>query len=357
MNFPEFSSILIKWYQAQKRDLPWRHTSNPYFVWLSEIILQQTRVVQGLPYYLRFVEKYPTIHDLANASQDEVFKLWQGLGYYSRAKNLHETAKKVSLEFGGDFPTNYAEIIKLKGIGDYTASAIASICYNEAVAVVDGNVYRVLSRIFGVDIPINSTQGIAYFKELASELLDKNQAGLHNQALMEFGAIQCKPQSPDCNSCVFSEKCVAFSEKKVEELPVKIKKGNIKNRYFHYIVPIDFQQNTLFELRKDKDIWQGLYEFPLIEVQNEVTETEIVQKIQEKFSKIISIEAFPQKVHKLSHQHIYAIFWVIIIENELFTGCSLEEVKQLPTSILTANFLKTFDDLKKNSTFGQNILR
>lgn len=334
-----FAERLLKWYATEKRDLPWRKTKNPYFVWLSEIILQQTRVVQGLPYYLKFTQNYPTISHLANASEQEVLKLWQGLGYYSRAKNLHQTAKIVTTHFGGNFPNSYAEIIKLKGIGDYTASAIASICFEEATAVVDGNVYRVLGRFFGIDLPINTSQGVKYFKKLATELLPQTQIGAYNQALMDFGATCCTPLSPQCTSCIFNDKCRAFSEKKVNELPVKIKKTRIKNRYFHYCIPIDLQQNTLFLERKEKDVWQGLFEFPLLEVAESSLE-EIPQKIQQKFPKCYQLEQKMQVVHKLSHQHIYAVFWLVYVNEILENSVSFKQIKKLPMAILTANFLK-----------------
>ena len=215
-----FIDKLENWYATAQRDLPWRGTTDPYKVWLSEIILQQTRVVQGLPYYERFIAHFPTVVDLAEASEEEVLKLWQGLGYYSRAKNLHHTAQYITTELGGIFPQTYKELLKLKGIGDYTASAIASFCYNEPCPVVDGNVYRVLSRVFGLATPINSTQGAKEFKALAHECLDKANAGVYNQAIMEFGALQCTPQSPDCTSCVLRDHCWAFHHNKVNELPV-----------------------------------------------------------------------------------------------------------------------------------------
>ena len=229
----------MNWYATAQRDLPWRGTTDPYKVWLSEIILQQTRVIQGLPYYQRFISNYPTITDLAKAPEEEVLKLWQGLGYYSRAKNLHHTAQYIATELGGIFPKTYKELVKLKGIGDYTASAIASFCYNEPCPVVDGNVYRVLSRVFGIATPINSTQGAKEFKALAHECLDKANAGVYNQAIMEFGALQCTPQSPNCANCVLRDHCWAFHHNKVNELPVKLKKITIKkiysNKPFYFI--------------------------------------------------------------------------------------------------------------------------
>ena len=207
-----FSKKLKHWYSNNKRELPWRQTKDPYFIWLSEIILQQTQVNQGLPYYVKFTENFPTIYHLASADESAVLKLWQGLGYYSRARNLHATAKYVVSELDGKFPNNYKDLIKLKGIGDYTASAIASICFNEATAVVDGNVYRVLSRYFGIDTPINSSKGAKVFKQLAQELIDLKDPATFNQAIMEFGATQCKPQNPDCKICPFNASCIAFKK-------------------------------------------------------------------------------------------------------------------------------------------------
>ena len=262
-----FSKKLILWYLDHKRDLPWRTTAIPYYIWLSEIILQQTRVEQGLPYYQAFVSVYPTVKKLANASEEEVLKLWQGLGYYSRARNLHTTANYVSNELSGIFPTSYKELIKLKGVGDYTASAIASICFNEATAVVDGNVYRALARYFGIATPINSSLGIKEFKNLAQQLIDVDKPGNHNQALMEFGARQCKPQNPNCEICIFNDSCIALQQKKISELPVKLKKTKVKNIYFNYIVLIFKNKKTLLQKRIGKGIWQNLYEFPLIETE------------------------------------------------------------------------------------------
>ena len=214
-----FNSKLTHWYSIHKRDLPWRLNKDPYSIWLSEIILQQTQVKQGLPYYLKFIAHYPTVFDLANASEDMVLKDWQGLGYYSRARNLHLTSKYIAEELNGVFPKSYKDLIQLKGVGDYTASAIASICYEEKTAVVDGNVYRVLSRFFGIDTPINSTQGVKQFKTLASSLLPKTKIGDYNQAIMEFGARQCKPKSPDCSICTLTKDCVAFNTGKITILP------------------------------------------------------------------------------------------------------------------------------------------
>ncbi|EPR73210.1 A/G-specific adenine glycosylase [Winogradskyella psychrotolerans RS-3] len=246
----DFNHKLITWYSDKKRELPWRETSNPYYIWLSEIILQQTQVKQGLPYYDAFVTQYPTIFDLANASETSILKLWQGLGYYSRARNLHFTAKHIVNELDGKFPNTYKDLLKLKGVGDYTASAIASIAFNEVAAVVDGNVYRVLSRYFGIETPINSTLGIKEFKSLASTLIDHKQPATYNQAIMEFGAIQCKPKNPDCTVCPFQDSCVALQNQMVDVLPVKLKKTKVTVKYFNFLVFMDpnkkhFSKNAL----------------------------------------------------------------------------------------------------------------
>jgi len=246
----DFKRELIHWYSINKRDLPWRETKNPYYIWLSEIILQQTQVKQGLPYYEAFVKQYPSVFDLANASEEAVLKLWQGLGYYSRARNLHATAKHIAFNLNGKFPNNYKDLLTLKGVGDYTASAISSIAFNEVAAVVDGNVYRVLSRYFGIKTPINSTTGIKEFKSLASSLIDKKQPATFNQAIMEFGARQCKPKNPDCTTCPINRGCAALQKKLTDTLPVKLKKTKVSTKYFNFLVCIDANKNILFEKTK-----------------------------------------------------------------------------------------------------------
>ena len=217
----QFSKTLINWYSANKRNLPWRETRDPYSIWLSEIILQQTQVKQGLPYFNSFLAEFPTIFDLAKVEESKVLKLWQGLGYYSRARNLHATAKYIANELQGEFPNNYKALLKLKGVGDYTASAISSICFNEVAAVVDGNVYRVLSRYYGITTPINSSKAIKEFKFLAQKLIDKERPAEFNQAIMEFGAIQCKPKNPNCSLCPLNSSCFALQKNIVAQLPVK----------------------------------------------------------------------------------------------------------------------------------------
>lgn len=345
---PYFSKKLIVWYLQNKRDLPWRNTNNPYHIWLSEIMLQQTRVLQGLPYYLKFTEAYPKVEDLASAPEDEVLKLWQGLGYYSRARNMHATAKTVADEMDGVFPNNYKDLLKLKGVGDYTASAISSISFNQPEAVVDGNVYRVLSRFFGISTPINSTAGQKEFKQLAQELIDKEQPGTFNQAIMEFGARYCVPQSPDCENCIFNDSCVAFQQKKVTQLPVKIKSKPVKQRFFNYLVILSENERTVLQQRNGKGIWHKLYEFPLIETSKEIEVSELqelpqFQDFSEKMN-IRNISLYNQEavVHKLSHQHLNTRFWIIETLDETESSVAISEIESYAMPVLIANFVSEF---------------
>ena len=345
-----FSNTLIHWYLKNNRELPWRETKNPYFIWLSEIMLQQTRVAQGLSYYKKFIEAFPSIFELAKANESTILKMWQGLGYYSRARNLHFTAKYIATELNGEFPATFNEIIKLKGIGDYTASAISSICFNEPTAVVDGNVYRVLSRYFGIKSPINSSSGIKEFKALAQVLIDKTQPGTFNQAIMDFGALHCKPQNPLCGSCLFSESCVALEQNRIKELPVKKNKIKVKKRYFNYLVIVTSNGKTILSERKGKGIWQGLYQFPLIETNKNISINELISK--EEFVNLFpfnsSISLFNKKeiVHKLSHQHISTKFWIIETENSDEIKIKWAEIEKYPVPILIANFLEAFSPKK-----------
>lgn len=348
-----FSNILITWYLKHKRDLPWRNESAPYLIWLSEIILQQTRVEQGLPYYLNFVERFPTVHELAAASEDEVLKLWQGLGYYSRARNLHHTAQHIACDLKGEFPTSYPELIKLKGIGDYTASAIASICSGEPTAVVDGNVYRVLSRIFGVATPINSAAGVKEFKQLAQQLIDVSQPGTFNQALMEFGARHCVPQNPDCSNCVFASRCEALKNDSVANLPVKLKQRPTRKRYFNYLVVLcQSQHTTLLKQRTSKGIWRNLYEFPLVETfvavskeQLQGTEQFVALSEQLDVAEITRYNEAPV-IHKLSHQHLYTTFWIATIKKASTAFVPISEVRKYPVPVLIENFISEFTAFK-----------
>ena len=338
------------WYGQNKRTLPWRRTRDPYKIWLSEIMLQQTRMAQGTPYYLKFVRAFPTVQDLAAASEEKVLKLWQGLGYYSRARNLHATAKMVVEMYGGQFPNNYQELLKLKGVGDYTASAIASICFDEPQAVVDGNVYRVLSRYFGVATPINSTAGIKYFKKLANEVMDTDNIRDYNQGIMEFGAIQCTPKKPNCLFCPLNESCVALKEGKIDILPVKINKTRVRQRYFNYLVPVfldeEGKKRTIIKQRKGKGIWQNLWEFPLLETEAEVG----IKHIEIEYKKLLKWNASPRLslfdpepvVHKLSHQHLNTKFWIVETDEALSSGISVANLEEYPVPVLIADFIKAF---------------
>lgn len=340
------SKTLINWYSVNKRDLPWRNTQNPYYIWLSEIILQQTQVKQGLPYYSAFTAKFPTIFDLANADESTVLKLWQGLGYYSRARNLHASAKYVANDLNGVFPDTYKEIIKLKGVGDYTASAIASICFNEVTAVVDGNVYRGLSRYYGIETPINTGKGFKEFKALAQDLIDKKEPATFNQAIMEFGARQCKPKNPDCSVCPLSTNCVALRENKIDVLPVKLKTIKVKKKYFNFIVILSKNKKTILEKREGKGIWQNLYQFPLIETakssEDITTELDSLEVLK---NTTYDISLYNEKplVHKLSHQHLYTKFWVISLDNNLKEGVLFKNIREYPVPILLSNFIESFN--------------
>ncbi len=343
-----FSKIIINWYSANKRILPWRETTNPYRIWLSEIILQQTQVKQGLPYYEAFVAQYPSVFDLASAEESEVLKLWQGLGYYSRARNLHATAKYVANELDGVFPNTYKGLLKLKGIGDYTASAIASICYGEVTAVVDGNVYRVLSRYFGVDTPINTSQGAKEFKALAQELIDREHPAEFNQAIMEFGATQCKPKNPDCNSCPFQNTCVAFGSNRVDELPVKNKSAKAKKQYFNFLVFVSGDGKTILQKREGKGIWQNLYQFPLVET-NKNYDASAFKPLIESHDLVKGSDftfALYNKdcvVHKLSHRHLYTKFWIVNVEKLPAPGIPVDEVRDYAVPVLIDNFIESFN--------------
>ncbi|MBW4888368.1 A/G-specific adenine glycosylase [Mucilaginibacter sp. HMF5004] len=348
-----FSETIVHWYQQNKRDLPWRNTTDPYVIWLSEIILQQTRVEQGMPYFYRFAEKYPTVTHFAAASEDEVLKLWQGLGYYSRGRNMLKTAQLVKQQFNGVFPSNYNDLIALKGIGEYTAAAISSFSANQAKAVVDGNVNRVIARYFGIDEPINSTKGKKLFQQMADDLLNKEYPALHNQAMMEFGALQCKPKSPDCGICPLRDGCFAYNNSAVNTLPVKLKKLTVKNRYFNYFVVID-EDRILLNKRDDTDIWANMYDLPMIETDGE-------QNVEKLFSSVEMtnlfgimphiIKEYPQKKHILTHQHIHArLFHIAIGVNNINLKASyffieVEKIKNLALPKLIFLFLTKFIEL------------
>lgn len=341
-----FYNSLIKWYLGNKRDLPWRKTTNPYLIWLSEIMLQQTRVAQGMPYFLSFTAAFPTVFDLAKADEEKVLKLWQGLGYYSRARNLHKTAQYIATELNGVFPDNYNDLLQLKGVGDYTAAAIASFSYNEAVPVVDGNVFRVLSRYFDIETDIAQASAKKEFAALAFELMPKDKPAIFNQAIMEFGALQCVPKNPDCVSCVFNVSCAALQKKKVDRLPVKLKKLKVRYRYFNYIMVSDADEKTLVQKRTAKGIWHNLYEFPLVETLQEEDFKFISNAVQQESffaNPIISMRACNEKsiVHKLSHQHLHIKFWKLNVEGKVENGVTKEELRQYPFPIVIHNFIES----------------
>ncbi len=346
METKAFSEVLIRWYHTKKRDLPWRKTKDPYKIWLSEVILQQTRVAQGSPYYEKFVETYPTVKALANADEQEVLRLWQGLGYYSRARNMHATAKIVVNDFDGIFPNNYEGLLKLKGIGPYTAAAIASFAFDEKVAVVDGNVFRVLARVFGVETDISSHEAKKVFGELANELISAESPSVYNQAIMEFGAIHCTPANPDCMFCVFAESCVANATGMQAILPIKSKKVKVRNRFFDYFV-IEQNGNFLMHQRPEGDIWTGLNDFYLVENEEKLSELDEINDdfLQETLSKAI-IKGHSENIkHILTHQRIEARFWHIVLNEEVsapagYAFYSLDEVEVLPKPILIEKYLK-----------------
>jgi A/G-specific adenine glycosylase len=343
----KFSELIINWYQVNKRALPWRKTSDPYKIWLSEIILQQTRVNQGLPYYLNFIEKYPTVFDLAAASEQEVLRLWQGLGYYSRARNLHSCSKTIVEIHKGLFPSNYSALLKLKGIGSYTAAAIASFAFAEAVPVVDGNVFRVLARHFGIDKDISTAAGKEFFFKKASECIPPQQPAVFNQAIMEFGALNCTPQNPRCDDCVLKKSCVAFKEGNQSLFPVKTKKASVRTRYFYYFV-IKKGSRFLMRERGPKDIWQGLYDFYLIETKRPTNVTKLAKSDTLLADLTVGKPSKPYK-HILSHQHLFARFIPIEVEstnrkfinlaNCGFNFYAQNQVDELPKPVLVSRYL------------------
>ncbi len=350
MSYP-ISDILIDWYKQYKRALPWRETKNAYIIWISEVILQQTRVNQGLNYFLNFIKRFPDVQSLAEATEDEVMKYWQGLGYYSRARNLQSAAKEVMSRFNGIFPVDYKDVLSLKGVGEYTAAAICSFAYDAPYAVVDGNVFRVLSRLFALETPIDSVQGKKTISKIAQKIMPHHRTAMHNQAIMEFGALQCTPQSPDCFNCPLSSKCLAFAQRKVSAYPIKAGKIKPKDRYFNYFY-IYQGDYTFLRKRVDKDIWRNLYEFPLIETSKETSleELSVSSEFKTMFSELESIEInlnYQQK-HVLSHQIIHAKFYRVIINenNKYFDGflkIPLKDLDKYAISRLIHKYLEKID--------------
>ena len=343
----EFARLLIEWYHEHKRDLPWRNTNDPYLIWISEIILQQTRVAQGYAYYQRFIERFPNLESLAAAEENEVLKYWQGLGYYSRARNLHQAAISVN----GVFPVKYEDILKLKGIGTYTAAAICSFAYNQPHAVVDGNVYRVLSRFFGINEPIDSGKGKKIFASLAHDLLDKIQPALYNQAIMDFGALQCTPLSPDCTVCPFKNRCFAFNHNMVSSLPIKQNKTKTSERFFYYLLIRD-NGNIYLNKRTENDIWKNLYELPLIESNTALAVDDFIRK-QEfasifKENSVVNVRLLNKTKHVLSHRIIYADFYELDAQDikmdflSKYTRLNMVDLELYPVSRLMHNFFENF---------------
>ncbi|HTO38738.1 MAG TPA: A/G-specific adenine glycosylase [Brumimicrobium sp.] len=333
-----FSLLIRGWYRLNHRNLPWRVTHNPYEIWLSEVVLQQTRVDQGLSYYLKLVNKYPTVFDLAAVEEQELLKDWQGLGYYSRARNLHAAAKQIVADFDGKFPGNYKEILKLKGVGEYTAAAISSFAFNEVQAVVDGNVYRVLSRYFNDPTPIDSSEGKKTFRAYANELIDKNEPAEHNQAIMELGALVCKPANPDCISCPLQETCLSFREGNQTNLPVKAKKVKVTKRFFHYLV---YSGDSVQLEKREEGIWRNMFQFPVVEVDKVLDSHLVSDAVQEEYS-VGVVRKVMEKKHLLSHQHIYATFWETDnpVKSQAILNVHLDNLEEYPLPKLIALFFK-----------------
>ncbi|MEM9549378.1 MAG: A/G-specific adenine glycosylase [Bacteroidota bacterium] len=344
-----FATSILQWHQAIDRRLPWKESKDPYKIWLSEIIMQQTRVAQGTPYYLKFIDAYPTIIDLANAPEDEVMKLWQGLGYYSRARNLHYTAKFVRDKYLGTFPTEYKEILDLKGVGKYTAAAIASFAYGLEYPVVDGNVIRVISRYFGITAAVDSAPVIKKINALAVKLIQGSDPADYNQAIMDFGALQCSPKSPNCEECPLNQECVAYETNQVDQIPFKSKKVKKRERFLHYLYISDAKDRLVLNFRDKKDIWQSLYDFPCMENASSTTldEKEIKLFLNKKLGlKNLEITP-PTKTYKhiLSHQTIYGQFHQISVAHlpEKLDDFIIVEIKNLDTyafPVLLINFMK-----------------
>jgi A/G-specific adenine glycosylase len=340
---------IIKWYKANRRELPWRNTTDAYVIWLSEIILQQTRVEQGLPYFNKFLENFPTVRSFAEATENQVLKLWQGLGYYSRGRNMLFTAKQVMEQHNGVFPVEYEELIKLKGVGDYTAAAISSFSNNQAKAVLDGNVFRVLARYFGIEEPINSTLGKKIFAQLAQSLIENQTPSLYNQAIMEFGALLCKPKLPACNICPIQQDCYALKKQTVGLLPIKLKKVKIKERWFNYFVGIE-NGFILTNQRQAGDIWQQMFDFPLIETNGraDLQDFTFNETVKATFGENVQITSVLEKKHLLTHQIIYVQFFALsnyIINFNLHTEIKsvlLEDFEELPHPKVISDFINLY---------------
>jgi len=336
----DFKNLILNWYRVNLRDLPWRGNKNPYSIWLSEIILQQTQVIQGLPYYNAFIKKFPEINNLAKADEEVILKLWQGLGYYSRARNLHFAAKQVVNDFGGVFPQNYSELLKLKGVGDYTAAAIASIAYGEVVPTIDGNVLRVISRVFDIDLPVDTNEGKKAIKDLMLELIDKKNPGDFNQAVMELGAKVCKPKNPDCMVCPLQEKCLSFDKQNFLERPVKSKKVKVTDIFIDYLL-IKNVNGIVLQQRDNKGIWKNLYEFPNVVSKSEFKNLSHLSKLLKSYSKEEADILFDNEIiHKLTHRTLHIRFFRCQIkENPLRDLVLFKDVDNKPVPKPIETFL------------------
>ncbi|HEY9116109.1 MAG TPA: A/G-specific adenine glycosylase [Bacteroidales bacterium] len=347
-----FGNDLIAWYKQNKRPLPWRESSDPYKIWLSEIILQQTRVQQGTAYYHRFVEEFPDVHSLAKAPTDKIFKMWQGLGYYNRAANLIQAAKKISTEYEGKFPESPEELMKIKGIGSYTAAAIASLAFNVSVPVVDGNVFRLLSRIFGIETPVNSSSAKKEFEKIAQSLMLNHPPGEFNQAMMEFGALYCKPKQPDCSNCIFIQNCFAGKKRQVEKFPVKNPKAAVKKIYlFYFLIEVETDETSKIWIKKrtETDIWKNLYDFPHAEydepVQPEIALIDFMKNVKNADFVLKNISS--QYKHQLTHRQIHATFLRLVVnkkfdfpnKNSLIL-IKLDDLDNYPVSRLIDRYIK-----------------
>lgn len=347
-----FSSSLISWYEDNKRDLPFRGTKDPYLIWISEVILQQTRMEQGIDYYLRFIEQFPDIRSLALASEEEVLKTWQGMGYYSRARNLHASAKEIVEKLGGEFPGTYSQIMKLKGVGDYSAASIASLAFDEPQVAVDGNVYRFLARYVGFRDKVGSTSGKKRTKKKADMLMDKNQPGIFNQAMIEFGALVCTPQKPSCHECIFNSSCYAFRHRLIHEIPVKKKKTKIRKRFLYYLV-MTFNETgdtrVILKKREGADIWRNLYDFPFIESTVRLTPARLMNT--DEWNRIfpgknpVIINISEEFRHMLSHQIILATFYHLFTEEtpeRYVIRIPLDQITSVPLPRLITNYWQKY---------------
>lgn len=342
-----FSSKLTMWYEANKRDLPWRNTTDPYIIWVSEIILQQTRVDQGMSYFFRFIDRFPDVQSLAKASEQDVLTLWQGLGYYSRARNLKSAAEYIVDHHGGVFPENYSDILKLRGVGSYTAAAIASFAYRQCYPVIDGNVMRVIARLYGIEHSVHSGEGKKIIADIAVKLIDKKEPDTYNQAIMEFGALQCTPLNPNCERCIFSAECVAYNTGKVNEIPQR-KSGPVKrNRYFNYAVIRD-ESRIILRKRSGKDIWQNMFDFPLIESNNKKLTFQLKNipgMLLEEVTPYRTSSVSDWKTHLLSHQRIHYRFHELNCDVDNFylpADCKivlLDKIKDYPLPKLIETYI------------------